>query len=100
MKVDGANLAVRQNGLSRRQLTRGKLRSPGDASQAEGSTVCRLSIFTFLWASQALVHQEFFSNWFRTGNPLGWILTVCALAALLWPRSLPLFSAMLASSVV
>lgn len=60
----------------------------------------RLTVFAFLWASQALVHQEFFSHWLFEDNLLGWVLTIFALATLLFPHSIVLFSAMLVSSVL
>ncbi len=63
------------------------------------SRVDRLSIFTFLWACQALVHQEFYSSWLAEGNVLGWILTFAAMATMLMPRSLSLFVLMLIASV-
>jgi|GEM_PF-5701370 len=62
--------------------------------------VPRLTVFTFLWACQALVHQEFYSSWLHEDNPLGWALTSVALATLLWPKVLGLFIAMLATSIV
>ena len=60
----------------------------------------RLTVFTFLWACQALVHQEFFSGWLYEAPLLGWILTILVLTTMLFPSSLLLFSAMLASSVL
>lgn len=68
-------------------------------SPAVTRSVDRLSIFTFLWACQALVHQEFYSKWLGEGNVFGWILTVAALATLNNPRSLFLFVMMLAASI-
>ncbi|MGB0760055.1 MAG: hypothetical protein ACPGPS_10965 [Rubripirellula sp.] len=68
-------------------------------SPAVTRSVDRLFIFTFLWACQALVHQEFYSKWLGEGNVLGWILTAAALAALNSPRSLLLLVVMLASSI-
>ena len=59
----------------------------------------RLTVFTFLWACQALVHQEFYSSWLRENNPLGWALTFVALATLIYPRSTVLFTGMLATSI-
>ena len=59
----------------------------------------RLTVFTFLWACQALVHQEFFRHWFQEAPLLGWILTISIVGTLLFPRSLILFSTMLSSSV-
>ncbi len=53
-----------------------------------------------LWACQALVHQEFYSSWLSQNSPWGWIVTAFALATLVRPSSLWLFTGMLASSVV
>lgn len=61
---------------------------------------CRLTIFAFLWASQAVEHQEFFAGSLRVNSFSGWTLTILAMATLLWPGSLPLFTGMLAISVV
>ena len=69
-------------------------------SSIPSNTPDRLTVFTFLWACQAMVHQEFYSGWIDEGNVLGWLLTIAALAVLLKPRSLILFSAMLTTSVV
>jgi hypothetical protein len=60
----------------------------------------RLTVFTFLWACQALVHHEFYSSWLWLDDWAGWLVAVFAVAVLLRPKSLPLFAAMLASSVV
>ncbi|MGF1583121.1 MAG: hypothetical protein ACFCD0_27690 [Gemmataceae bacterium] len=60
----------------------------------------RLTIFAFLWACQALVHQEFYSEWLPAGNPSGWVLTILAMGVLISPRSLLLFSTMLFASAV
>lgn len=60
----------------------------------------RLTVFTFLWACQALVHQEFFiHDWVDAGDPWGWLVTGFAVAALLFPRSLTLLSGMLLTSI-
>lgn len=67
---------------------------------ANTATIDRLSIFTFLWAAQAIVHQEFFRSWVTWYPVLGWSLTILAWATLLWPSSLLLFTAMLINSVV
>lgn len=60
----------------------------------------RLTIFTFLWACQALVHQDFFRQWADVAPVLGWILTITIMATLLFPRSLYLFSGMISLSVI
>lgn len=60
----------------------------------------RLTLFVFLWACQALVHQEFYSRWLAEDNLYGWLLTGVAMATLLNPRSLLLFTGMLIASVV
>ncbi|MCZ6525384.1 MAG: hypothetical protein O6928_02310 [Gammaproteobacteria bacterium] len=60
----------------------------------------RLTIFTFIWACQAIVHQVFYARWLYEGNPFGWILTGFIVASLLFPRSMGLFSLMLISSIV
>ncbi len=59
-----------------------------------------LTIFTFFWACQALVHQEYYWRGWLTDNLMGWVLTGFILATLAFPRSLALFSAMLISSIV
>ena len=38
-----------------------------------------LSVFTFLWAGPALVHQEYYEAWYRDGNLFGWMLTIFAM---------------------
>ncbi len=60
----------------------------------------RLTVFAFLWACQALVHQDFYSDWQREHLPAGWILTAFVLGTLLRPSSLWMFAGMLISSVV
>lgn len=60
----------------------------------------RLTVFAFLWACQALVHQDFYSDWQLEHLPAGWILTAFILATLIRPSSIWLFSGMLISSVV
>ncbi len=60
----------------------------------------RLTLFAFLWACQAMVHQDFYSDWQLEHLPAGWILTIFALATLMRPSSLWLFSGMLISSIV
>jgi hypothetical protein len=59
----------------------------------------RLGVFAFLWACQALVHHEFYSGWLRENDPRGWLVAALSTAVLVRPSSLPLFVAMLASSV-
>lgn len=71
---------------------------PRDKSK-EQDGIPRLTVFAFLWACQALVHQEFYSSWLQENNPLGWLLTIFALATLLFPHSLGLFIAMLITSI-
>lgn len=60
----------------------------------------RLTVFAFLWACQALVHQDFYSDWQLQHLPAGWILTAFVLATLIRPSSILLFTGMLISSVV
>ena len=60
----------------------------------------RLTVFTFLWACQALTHQEFFRQWLFEGRLLGWILTTSIAATLLFPRSLWPLSVFLFSSIL
>lgn len=60
----------------------------------------RLTVFAFLWACQALVHQDFYSDWQLEHLPAGWILTAFILATLIRPSSIWLFSGMLVSSIV
>ncbi|MBC8353581.1 MAG: hypothetical protein H8E66_16400 [Planctomycetes bacterium] len=60
----------------------------------------RLTVFAFLWACQALVHQDFYSDWQLEHLPIGWILTGFILATLIRPSSIWLFSGMLVSSIV
>lgn len=54
----------------------------------------RLTVFTFLWACQALVHQEFFWKWIQNGAVLGYVLTAAALVLLFNPRSVALLGVM------
>ena len=68
-------------------------------SEASGSRTSRLGVFAFLWACQALVHHEFYSAWLRENDPRGWLVAALSTAVLVSPGSLPLFAAMLASSV-
>ncbi len=60
----------------------------------------RLTVFTFLWASQALVHQDFYNAWIENNNVWGWILTIFAVASISFPRSQAFFSLMLLSSLI
>ena len=60
----------------------------------------RLTVFAWLWACQALVHQEFYSSWLHQADPRGWIVTCLATATFLRPRSLVLFCGLLLSSIV
>lgn len=60
----------------------------------------RLTVFVFLWACQALLHQEFFRNWIRDDLWAGWCVTALAFGLFLRPRSMFLFAALLATSVV
>ena len=59
-----------------------------------------LTVFAFLWACQALVHQEFFQIWVWPPMLSGWIVTLAGVAVLLRPRSMLLFAALLTSSIV
>lgn len=58
-----------------------------------------LTVFVFLWACQALVHQEFFQIWIRPPMISGWIVTIAAVLVLLRPRAMLLFAVMLAASI-
>lgn len=60
----------------------------------------RLTIFIFLWAAQAIVHQEFVDEWVISSPVLGWALTILAWATLLWPRYLLLFIGMISVSLI
>lgn len=60
----------------------------------------RLTVFTFLWASQALIHQDFYNAWIENNNVWGWILTLFAVASISFPRSQAFFSLMLLSSLI
>ena len=68
-------------------------------TRAARVTPTQLTVFAFLWACQALVHQDFFSQWLADSNPLGWLVTLFGLATILWPRRVMLFALMLVSSV-
>jgi hypothetical protein len=46
------------------------------------------------------VHHEFYAGWLAQNDWAGWLVAGLATAVLLQPRSLPLFAAMLASSIV
>ena len=59
----------------------------------------RLTVFAFLWACQALVHQKSYSLWARIDDPFGWILTAFALATMLRPSAIALFVGMLVASI-
>jgi hypothetical protein len=63
-------------------------------------TLHPLTVFTFVWACQALVHQEFYSGWLHAGNGLGWAVTIAGVATALRPSSLWMFCALLCSSVI
>jgi hypothetical protein len=58
-----------------------------------------LTVFVFLWACQALVHQEFYQIWIRPPMISGWILTLAAVCVLLRPRAMLWFAVMLAASI-
>lgn len=73
--------------------------NPNDRAHTRHSLE-RLTVFVFLWAAQALVHQEFFQIWHEDGMWSGWLLTGLAFAVLLRPTAIALFAAMLATSVV
>ncbi len=60
----------------------------------------RFTVFSFLWACQALIHQEFYSQWLGANDWAGWLLTVLGLLVLVRPSSIGLFSALLAASIV
>ena len=76
-----------------------KMSSSGSVAQ-DVSGADKLTVFTFLWACQALVHQEFYSRWLQNDDPTGWVVTVLAMAALLRPSAVWLFIGLLISSVV
>lgn len=59
-----------------------------------------LTIFAFLWACQALVHQEFYSGWLHQNDFRGWAVTILAVGTLLRPSSIVLFAGMLLSSIL
>lgn len=52
--------------------------------------VYRLTVFSFLWACQALVHQEFFWDWLPKGRILGYAVTLAAILLMFNPRSVSL----------
>lgn len=60
---------------------------------------CRLSVFAFIWACQALVHQTFYADWAVEASLWGWLVTTFAIATLLFPSSLTAFVALLSSSI-
>lgn len=60
----------------------------------------RLTIFSFMWACQAIVHQDYYSNWMHAFDPRGWMLTILAIGVMLRPSSLAMFSGMLTCSIV
>lgn len=66
---------------------------------ANADLLDRLSIFTFLWASQAMVHQQYFKYWIENGEILGAVVTVFAFATFLRPTSLVLLCGLLISSM-
>lgn len=70
-----------------------------DADPAARISLRPLTVFTFLWAAQALVHQHFYQAWLTKPLPLGWIVTALALAVLLRPGSLAIFGTWLVASV-
>lgn len=59
----------------------------------------RLTIFTFLWACQSLVHHEFYQTWLPAGNPLGWVLAAASVAAMLYPHRTIALTSLCAASV-
>ena len=67
--------------------------------QIQYKSLDRLTIFCFLWAAQALVHQEFFCGWFISNDLIGWTLSVLILGVLFRPSSLVLFILMLMMSI-
>ena len=73
--------------------------TPADASPAS-SAPSPLTIFAFIWACQALVHQDFYSAWMKEGDLRGWVVTILAIGTLLRPSSIPMFAGMLLSSIV
>ena len=60
----------------------------------------RLSAFTLLWAVATLIHQASFTGWISLNRPLGWGLTALASMAVIWPRSIALFTAMVGVSAL
>jgi hypothetical protein len=36
--------------------------------------VDRLTISTFMWACQAMVHHEFYHRWLKLSDPFGWLV--------------------------
>lgn len=74
---------------------------PGDnPASAREERSDRLTVFTFLWACQALIQQEFFRRWLEEGEIFGWAVTILGISVLLRPRSMFLFGCMLISSVL
>ena len=72
----------------------------GEPVRGPGPRTSRLSVFAFLWASQALVHHEFYLGWLKDGDPFGWLVLIFATGLLLRPDSISLILALAASSVV
>lgn len=69
-------------------------------NRASSPTISGLTVFAFIWACQALVHQEFYSGWVDGKDWAGWLVTILGVVVLLRPSSLSLFAALLLSSVV
>jgi hypothetical protein len=78
--------------------------SPNQHTLVDSSTTSSapspLTIFAFIWACQALVHQDFYSAWMKESDPRGWVVTILAIGTLLRPSSIPMFAGMLLSSIV
>lgn len=60
----------------------------------------RLTVFALIWASQILIHQTFFPTWLEQEKVFGLLVTLFAVATVLYPRSLLMFSALLACNLV
>lgn len=60
----------------------------------------RLTVFSFLWACQALVHQEFYNGWVDNQNISGWLVTVVALVLLFRPSSVFWLAALAVTSIL
>ena len=65
------------------------------SSRAQIYSPDAVTVFSFVWAAQALAHLAFFDHWINGVNPLAWILLVLGIAVFLFPGRLRLFMAMM-----